>query len=65
MAAPLNNYLFGDHFKALHDMSVDEALSGKVAKINNTLMSAEEFDDFGQAHVLVKACALLRKVTLI
>jgi hypothetical protein len=45
MAAPLNNYLFGDHFKALHGMSVDEALSGKVAKINSTLMSAEEFDD--------------------
>ena len=46
MAAPLNNYLFGDHFKAVHGMTVDEALSGKVAKINSTLMSAEDFDDF-------------------
>ena len=46
MAATLNQYLFGEHYKALHDMTVDEALSGKVAKINNTLMSAEDFDDF-------------------
>lgn len=45
MVAPLNNYLFGDNFKRLHGMSVDQALSGKVAKINDTLMSAEEYDD--------------------
>jgi hypothetical protein len=45
MSAPLNNYLFGEHFKRIHGMSVDDALSGKVAKINDTLMSAEEYDD--------------------
>lgn len=48
MAAPLNNYLFGDHFKALHGMTVDEALSGKVAlhSFNGVKkrMSPEEHD---------------------
>lgn len=45
MVAPLNNYLFGDNFKRLHGMSVDQALSGKVANINDALMTPEEYDD--------------------
>jgi len=40
----LSNYLFGEHFKAFHGMSVDEALSGKVAKINRNLVTPDEYD---------------------
>ena len=45
MSAPLNNYLFGEHFKRMHGMSVEDALSGKVAKINDTLLTPEDYDD--------------------
>lgn len=45
MSAPLNNYLFGEHFKRIHKMSVEDALSGKIAKINDSLMSPEEYDN--------------------
>ncbi|CAB4185826.1 hypothetical protein UFOVP1130_137 [uncultured Caudovirales phage] len=48
MAAPLNNYLFGDHFRLDRGLTVDEALSGKVAvhSFNGVRkrMSPEEHD---------------------
>jgi len=45
----LNNYLFAEQFENLHGMTVDQALSGKVAKINSTLVTPEEMDEFDKS----------------
>jgi hypothetical protein len=45
----LNNYLFAEQFKNMHGMTVDQALSGKVAKINSTLVTPEEMDEFDKS----------------
>lgn len=42
----LNNYLFAEHFEHMHGMTVDQALSGKVAKINRILVTPEKYDEF-------------------
>ena len=45
----LNNYLFAEQFENLHGMTVNQALSGKVAKINSTLVTPEEYDEFNKS----------------
>jgi len=45
----LNNYLFAEQFEHMHGMTVDQALSGKVARINRTLMTPEEYDEFNKS----------------
>lgn len=40
----LNNYLFGRHFKAQRGMSIEDALSGKIAEHNYEQMSPEAYD---------------------
>ena len=45
----LNNYLFAEQFENMHGMTVDQALSGKVAKINSTLVTPEEMDEFDKS----------------
>lgn len=44
----LNNYLFAEQFQHMHGMTVDQALSGKIAKINSTLVTPEEYDEFNK-----------------
>jgi len=45
----LNNYLFAEQFENIHKMTVDQALSGKIAKINSTLVTPEEMDEFDKS----------------
>lgn len=45
----LNNYLFAEQFENMHGMTVDQALSGKVAKINSKLVTPEEMDEFDKS----------------
>jgi len=45
----LNNYLFAEQFENMHGMTVDQALSGKVAKINRKLVTPEEMDEFDKS----------------
>lgn len=45
----LNNYLFAEQFENMHGMTVDQALSGKIAKINSRLVTPEEMDEFDKS----------------
>lgn len=47
MSAPLNQYLFGERFKLLHGLSVDEALTGhSVHPFSREVMGPDDSEEF-------------------